>query len=285
MGIGIARNLLAAGFETSGYDPVPERRELLRLAGGRPADSSGGAARGADAVFVMVLNGGQARDALLGEGGALEALSPGSTVIMTATILPADVCALEEPLAQAGVKLVDCPVSGGKSGADSGSLTLMAAAPAAELDRCRPALAAISKEIHHVGQEIGQGQSVKASLQVLIGCIFAGTFEALVLGAKTGVSGKALFDVILSSAAGSPLFETCARHVLDRQFSDTGSGIRTMHKDLGICLTLARESGAALFATSAAQQMFQAGICRDPDGDNWTVAKWLEEISGTEVSW
>lgn len=285
MGIGIARNLISAGFSTSGYDPVPERRELLRESGGRPAETSAEASAGADVVFVMVLHGGQAREALTGKDGALETLARGSTVIMTATILPADVMALEAPLAAAGVRLVDCPVSGGKSGADDGALTLMAAAPASVLEDCRPVLEAISKAIHHVGEEIGQGQSTKAALQVLIGCIFAGTFEALLLGAKTGVSGRALFDVIQSSAAGSPLFETCAGHVLNREFSDTGSGIRTMRKDLGICLSVARESGAPLFATSAAEQMFEAAICQFPDADNWSVAKWLEEIAGTEIKW
>ena len=285
MGTGIARNLIKAGFPTSGYDIQADRRELLQRSGGQAADSCAAAAKGADCVFVMVLNGGQARQALLGVGGALETLAPGSTVIMTATILPSEVRALEDPLAAAGVRMVDSPVSGGKSGADDGTLTLMAAAPPSVLDECRHALEAISKVIHHVGTEIGQGQSTKASLQVLIGCVFAGTFEALVLGANTGVSGRKLFDVIMSSAAGSPLVETCARHVLDRAFTNTGSGIRTMHKDLGICLNLGRESGTPLFATGAAQQMFQAGISLFPDEDNWAVAKWLEEIAGAETGW
>ena len=58
-----------------------------------------------------------------------------------------------------------------------------------------------------------------------------------------------------------------------------------MHKDLAICMSVAREAGAAMFATSAAFEMFQAGISRYPEGDNWAVAKWLEEIADTEVAW
>ncbi len=285
MGIGIARNLVKAGFPTAGYDIRAERRELLEQAGGVAAASCAEAAAGADVVFMMVLNGNQAREALLGADGALEGLVAGATVVVTATILPSEVRALAQPLADRGIHLIDSPVSGGKAGADGGTLTLMTAAKAAVLERSRPPLAAISKDLFHVGEEIGQGQVVKAALQVLIGCVFAGTFEALVLGVKSGVKGKTLFDVIQSSAAGSPLIENCARNVLDRKFNDTGSHIGTMHKDLAICMSVAREAGAAMFATSAAFEMFQAGISRYPEGDNWAVAKWLEEIADTEVAW
>ncbi len=285
MGIGIARNLASGGFPTIGFDLRAERGALLRAAGGVAAQSCAEAGARSDALFVMVMNGGQAKDALFGERGAVEGLSPGSTVIVTATILPSEVQALEEPLAERGIDLIDSPVSGGKAGADGGALTLMAAGRTEVLERNRAALEAISKRTFHVGEQIGQGQVVKASLQSLIGCIFAATFEAFVLGAKSGVKGETLFDVIRSSAAGSPLIETCARHLLDRSFEDTGSHIGTMYKDLGISMSVAREAGAAMFATSAAYEMFQAGISRYPDGDNWVVAKWLEEIAGTEVGW
>ncbi len=99
------------------------------------------------------------------------------------------------------------------------------------------------------------------------------------------MSGETLFEVFRASAVGSPLFENCARHVLDRRFKGTGSDIGTMYKDLGISMSLAREAGTLMLATSAAYEMFQAGISRYPEEDNWAVAKWLEEIAGTEVSW
>ncbi len=285
MGIGIARSLVAAGFPTVGFDLRPERVDLLEALGGRPAASCAEVGARADAVFVMVLSGGQASDALLGTDGALEGMREESTVILTATILPAEVKALQAPLAARGVGLIDTPVSGGKAGAEAGTLTLMAAGDAALLDRNRSVLEAISGEIFHVGGEIGQGQVVKAALQVLIGCTFAATFESLVLGAKAGINGKTLFDVFRSSAAGSPLFENCARQVLDRKFRNTGSRIGTMYKDLGISMAVAREAGAAMFTASSAYELFQAGISRFPDEDNWAVAKVLEEIAGTEVAW
>ena len=285
MGIGMARNLLAGGFPTVGFDVRPERLSLLEEAGGVAAPSSAEVGARSAIVFVMVLNGGQVREALLGPSGALEGLAPGTTAVVTATIQPSEIRALEAPLAERGVRLVDCPVTGGKAGADGGSLALIAAAPQDVLDCCRDALGAISRTVFHVGEEIGQGQIVKAALQALIGCTFAATFESLVLGVKAGVPGKTLFEVFRASAAGSPLVEHCARQVLDRRFEGTGSGIGTMFKDLGVSMGLAREAGAVMLTTSAAYEMFQAGVARYPDEDNWAVAKWLEEIAGTEVSW
>ena len=69
---------------------------------------------------------------------------------------------------------------------------------------------------------------------------------------------------------------------MNRKFEDTGSHISTMVKDIGISTALAREKGLPLFATSAAQGLFQAGISRYPEGDNWAIVKLLEEFSGTE---
>ena len=102
MGIGIARNLAGGGFPTIGFDLRAERGALLRAVGGVAAQSCAEAGAKSDALFVMVMNGGQAKDALFGERGAVEGLSPGSTVIVTATILPSEVQALEEPLAERG---------------------------------------------------------------------------------------------------------------------------------------------------------------------------------------
>lgn len=263
----------------------PQRVELLEMAGGAPSADSAEVGARSDAVFVMVMNGAQARQALLGRQGAATRMLPGSTAVITATILPSEVRALERPLAERGIHLIDTPVSGGKAGAEAGTLTLMAAARAPVLARNREALDAISSNVFHVGEEIGQGQVVKAALQALIGCTFAATFEALVLGVKAGVNGRTLFDVIRASPVASSLFEHCARQVLDRRFRGTGSGIGTMYKDLGISMSVARDAGAAMFATSAAYEMFQTGISRFPDEDNWAVAKWLEEIAGSEVTW
>ena len=70
-----------------------------------------------------------------------------------------------------------------------------------------------------------------------------------------------------------------------RKLDHTGSHIGTMYKDLGITMNMAKENGAAMFATAAAYELFRSGISLFPDEDNWSIVKLLEQIAGTEVTW
>ncbi|WP_370541612.1 NAD-binding protein [Actibacterium sp. 188UL27-1] len=144
-----------------------------------------------------------------------------------------------------------------------------------------PALQSIAGNIHRVGAEFGDGQTVKACLQSLIGSIFTGAFEATALAAKAGVPGQVLYDVFSTSAAGCGITKAAIGTVIDRTFDGTGSHINTMHKDLTIALDLAMELGVPLFTAGTAMQLFQAGRTKHPDGDNQSVARITEDIIGT----
>ncbi len=286
MGSGLAKNLIAAGFETAGFDLSTDRMAAFTAMGGHAAGSAAAVGDGADAVYVMVMNGDQAKAVILGaEGrdGLTSTLQPGAAVILTATIRPAEARAIGEGLAGTGIDLIDSPVSGGFPGAQGGTLTMMAAGEDAALDRARPAMEAVSKTIHRVGTEPGMGQTVKACLQSLIGSVFSATFEASVLAAKAGVSGQVLYDVISTSGAGCGVANTALENIIDRRFEGTGSHIATMHKDLTIVLDMARDLGVPLFTASTAMQLFHAGKTRHPDGDNWVVTRVVEDIVGAEL--
>jgi 3-hydroxyisobutyrate dehydrogenase-like beta-hydroxyacid dehydrogenase len=285
MGSGLAKNILKNGFLLIGFDLNEARMTELKEAGGTPAANCREVAENSDTIFVMVLNGNQVKQVVLGEGGLLEAAKPSTTIIISATIKPAEIRELVAPVAEKGINLLDTPVSGGKPGAENGALTVMASGKTEVLEDNRAVLDAISKVIFHVGEEIGQGQTVKASLQAMIGTVFSAIFESMVLGAKAGVKGETLHKVFSASGINCGLYENCSKLILDRKFKDTGSRIATMYKDLGISVDLARETGVPLFATAAAFQLFQSGISKFPDEDNWTCVKVLEDIAGTEVKW
>lgn len=285
MGMAMARNLLKAGFPVVGFDLREERLQALEKDGGRPAASCREVGEAAESVFVMVLNGRQVQEVIAGEDGLLEGLCAGSTIIVSATITPAEMRAAASAAEAKGMEVIDTPVSGGLAGADAGTLTLMTAAKPDVFAAQQDVLNAVAGKIFHVGEEIGAGQTVKAVLQALIGTSFVAMFEALVLGAKAGVKGEIFYEVFGASAVGSPLLKNTARFVMERKFKGTGSTIATMYKDLGITMSMARENGVPMFATAAAHELFQAGITRFPDEDNWSVAKVLEEIADTKVSW
>ena len=283
MGSGLAKNLLKAGFDVAGLDLSEERRAAFVKMGGRAVKTAAALADGAEAVFVMVMNGGQVEAVLFGADGALETLSDDAAIILTATIKPREGREIGARVIEAGKQIIDSPVSGGFPGAQGGSLTMMAAAPDALIAAKRHIMDAVSANIHHVGTNPGDGQSVKACLQSLIGSIFTATFEASTLAAKAGISGQVLYDVFSTSGAGCGVANTALGNIIDRKFSDTGSHISTMHKDLTIALGFGEELGVPLHTASTAMQLFHAGKTKYPDGDNWVVTRVLEEIVGAEL--
>ena len=283
MGSGLAKNLIAHGFEVTGFDLSEARMAAFREMGGKAAGSVAEVGATADAVYVMVMNGDQAKSVILGEAGLTGTMAAGGAVLMTATIKPREVREIGEAMEGSGLHLIDTPVSGGFPGAQGGTLTMMASAPGDVLDRFAPVMEAVSATIHRVGDAPGMGQTVKACLQTLIGSIFSATFEASVLAAKAGVTGADLFKVFSTSGAGCGCTNTALENIIDRRFENTGSGIGTMHKDLTISMDLAQELEVPMQMASTAMQIFHAGKSKYPDGDNWACTKVIEEIVGVEL--
>jgi len=283
MGMGIAFNLLKNGFQVTGFDLNEERLSYFAGKGGSQAVNTAQVGSESEAVFVMVLNAVQAKQVILGDDGLAAHMAAGSVILITGTIGRSAVIEIAKALSEKGIKLIDSPVSGGRAGADGGTLTLMASGDDDTFDKCSELLSAIAKNINHVGKEPGQGQTVKHALSALTGSCYVGIFEALVLGAKAGVDMGSLYDVISTSSVGNFIFRDSARLIMERKFKGTGSHIGTMFKDLGLSMQLARDCGVSMPLTGVAMEMFQAGISTFPDEDNWSIVKILEQIAGTEV--
>jgi len=282
MGMGMAKNLIKSGFSVIGFDLDDKRLRKLKENGGSTATSTVQVGEETDVVFIMVMNGKQVKAVV---ADLATGLKDRGTIILTATITPEEAREAYSIADLEGIVMLDSPVSGGMDGAHNGTLTLMTAGKKSVFNDCIKILEAVSSNIFHVGEEIGEGQTVKASLQAFIGASFTAIFESLVLGSKAGIKGQTLYDVFSASGVGSPLFKNCASLIMDRKFKNTGSHISTMYKDLGISLDMAKKNGVPLFTAGAAYELFQAGISMFPDEDNWSIVKLLEQISGTEVHW
>lgn len=283
MGSGLAKNLIRNGFLVTGIDLKPERLEAFVAMGGKAAQSPAEVGKASLAVFVMVMTGDEAKEVILGQDGLMSHLPKGGAVILSATIKPKEAREIGEAMQGSGVHLIDTPVSGGFPGAQAGTLTMMAAAPEDVLDRFAPFMDAVSANIHRVGTNPGDGQTVKACLQSLIGAQFSATFEAAALAAKAGVSGQVLFDVFSTSSAGCGVVNNALEKIIDRQFEGTGSHINTMHKDLTISMGLGEELGVPLHTAASAMQIFHAGRTKYPNGDNWVCTRVIEDIVGAEL--
>lgn len=283
MGSGLAKNLLAHGFEVAGRDLLAHRMTAFVEMGGVAAASTKEVAQSTDAVFVMVMTGDEAKSVILGPDGLAENMPQGGAVLLSATIKPQEAREIGAAMEGSGIALIDTPVSGGFPGAQSGTLTMMAAAPDAVLDAFAPVMDAVSANIHRVGTKPGDGQTVKACLQSLIGAQFSATFEAAALAAKAGVPGQVILDVFSTSSAGCGVVNNALEKIIDRQFEGTGSHINTMHKDLTISMNLGEALGVPLHTAAAAMQLFHAGRTKYPNGDNWICTRVIEEIIGAEL--
>jgi len=283
MGSGLAKNLILNGFETTGLDLSEARMNAFVKLGGKPARTIAEVGTNSDAVYVMVMNGDQAKAVILGEEGLISHMPKGGAIILTATIKPSEAREIGVAMAGSGISLIDSPVSGGFPGAQGGTLTMMAAGQPSVLDAYKPVMEAVSKTIHRVGENAGDGQVVKSCLQSLIGSIFGATFEAAALAAKAGVKGEVLYNVFSTSGAGCGVANVALENIIDRKFEGTGSGIGTMHKDLTISLDMAEELGVPMFMAATAMQIFHQGKAKYPEGDNWVCTRVMEEIVGAEL--
>ena len=279
MGLPMARNLAARGFAVQGYDLRPAARQALVADGGRDAASVADAARDAAALILMVVNAEQAEAALFAQGG-LEALPTGATVVLMSTCPPAAVERLAARVIEAGRQFVDAPVSGGMVGAIAGSLTIMAAAPAAAVEAVRPALDALGSKIVHVGERPGQGAMVKTVNQLLCGVHIAVTAEALSLAAKVGIDLGVMLDVLGGSAASSWMLKDRGPRMIQAD-PEVTSAVDIFVKDLGIVLEAGRDTKAALPLAAVAHQMFLATSGRgDGTADDSQVIRSYLALNG-----
>lgn len=283
MGMGMAKNLLKANYQVTGFDINPTRLENFAKVGGVAAKNNAEVGKNSDIVFIMVLNAAQAKSVVFGEHGLAETMQPGSYIINTATIGISGIQEIEKQLKEKQIHLIDAAVSGGQGGANAGTLTMMVSCPEAVYSNCLDVLKVVGKEIYHVGTQIGLGQVVKSCMQALVGCTYAATFELLALGAKAGVNPETLLNVIGDSVVGSTLFKNTVNLIMNRKFVATGANSAVTYKDLGLTLDLAREYGVPMISTSVAREIFRAGITKSPGEDNQSVVKVLEDILNIEI--
>jgi len=256
MGLPMARRLVANGHAVRGFDLNPQALASLAQAGGQACDNAAAAAEGAGTLLLMVVNAAQAR-AVLFAGKALAALAPKATVVLMATCAPAEALAIGEEVAASGRRFVDAPVSGGVVGAQSGTLTVMAAAPKETFDAIAPLLRQMGDKLFHVGETWGQGASVKTINQLLCGVHIAAAAEALTLGEKAGLDGKLLLQILGNSAAASWMLNNRGQRMLESD-PQSSSAVDIFVKDLGIVADAGRASRVALPLAAAALQMYLA---------------------------
>jgi 3-hydroxyisobutyrate dehydrogenase len=249
MGNNMARNLAKAGHQVSVYDVRADVvAQLAETPGITGARSVAEAVQNAEVVGTSLPGPKEVEAIALGEGGLIENMKQGSTYVDLSTNSPSTVRMVAAELAKKGIGMIDAPVSGGVTGAEAGTLSIMVGGDRNLFEKMIPFLSAIGSEdkIHHCG-DIGAGDVVKLCNNLVGIAVPVISAEVLTLGVKAGVDLKTLVEVIgVSTGANRWITGTFPRTVFRRQFEPAFFSAALSSKDTHLALDLAHELGVEM---------------------------------------
>lgn len=211
-------------------------------------------------VFTVVTSSADVEGVALGTDGLSEGMAPGSVLIDCSTIAPESAREIAARLAGEGIHFLDAPVSGGAQGAIDATLAIMAGGDAAVLEGVRPLLDCLGKRIVHVGPN-GAGQVAKACNQMIMVAAVQAAAEAMRLAAAAGVDCAAVKRALAGGSAASRVLDVMGERMVRRDFS-AGIEARLHHKDFGLVLEAARQSGVPVPLAAVVGQQLNALMAR-----------------------
>ena len=276
MGQPMAKNVAKKGFALSVFNRTPEKALPLKEAGASLAASPKEAAKGAEAV-VLMLTGPEAVDQVLdGPQGVLAGLESGKTIVNMSTVPPSYSRRLFERLKSRSIVVLDAPVYGSKKPAEEGALVILAGGPQAKVKEMEPLLLSMGKKVVYCG-ETGQGSSMKMVVNLLLGIMATGLAEAVNLGQKCGLSTETVLETMLSGPTQCPLFEFKKPMLISDNYG-AQFALKHMAKDLRFILQTADETGAAAPAGHVVFQLYRAAVGRGLSEKDYAAVKKVIEM-------
>jgi len=286
MGLPMTKNLIDTGYDVVGHNRSDEPVAELVEHGGADGGSPAGVAEESDVVLLCLPDSPDVRRVVLGGDGeddpVIEGLSEGMTVIDHSTISPTVTEEIADELADAGVSMLDAPISGGEKGAIEGTLSIMVGGDEDVLDDYRDVLKVTGETITHCG-ETGAGQTTKAANQIVVAAQMVGVSEALVFAGRAGADLEAVVDAISGGAAGCWTLDNRAPDMIRGDF-DPGFFAEYQYKDLRIATDAGEAFGAPMPQTELAHELYKTMVQNEMGrDDNSGVMQVIEMLAGGEA--
>lgn len=275
----LAASLIRDGFDVVVYDRDTALSERHRAMGAKVATSAADLAGQVDHVFTC-LPSPAVSEAVLAE--VLTTLKPGATWIENSTLGRDDIIRLGGLAAEAGVNLLESPVTGGVHLAARGEITVLVGGDKALFDLHRPALESIGNKIFHMGP-LGSAAVIKVITNMLAFIHLVADGEALMLAKRGGLDLKTAWEAITASSGTSFVHETEGQLILNGSY-DIAFTMDLALKDLGFAMGFGREFGVPLDLAGLTNQTFMKGKAAYGGAAQSTqIVKLLEDVLKTDL--
>jgi len=274
MGMPMALNMIKGGYELTVWGRNKEKLKPAMDAGAKWAESPRAVAEDSDIVCLCVWDGKAVEEVVFGPDGVSAGGAKDKLLVDHSTIHPEDARALAARLEQqTGMRWIDAPVSGGDTGAQAGTLVVMAGGRDADIDRYRPAILTTAQRITPMGP-IGSGQATKVVNQMLIAAEVAVVAEALGFASKYGLTCKNLPDALKGGWADSAVLQDHARRMIAAQYPNQGNQV-LMLKDIGIAEEMGQKVGAEMPVTNLVGNLYRKLQSQGDGGKGQIGLMWL----------
>ena len=278
MGRPCAMHLHNAGYQLALYARRPATLLPFEVTGATVCMTPAAVAAETDVVFVNVSDTPDVEQVVLGKDGIIEWARPDSVVIDMSTISPVKTREIAAQLKHRHIHMLDAPVSGGTSGAESASLSIMVGGNKAIFERILPLLRVMGSNIVHIGEN-GAGQVAKACNQIMITQTIAGVAEAFCLADAMRVDKSKIREALMGGFANSRILEEHGQRMIDENYAP-GFKVGLHHKDMAMVLQTAGALGVALPGTAINAQWLSALVGQgDTELDSSALYKIVKKLN------
>jgi 3-hydroxyisobutyrate dehydrogenase-like beta-hydroxyacid dehydrogenase len=283
MGQPMAGKLLDAGHQLTVHDISEANMAPLLARQARRAANPRALADMAEIVVVSLPTLAAFHDVVFGENGLLQGRAM-KTLINTCTVGVPFVTEVADALGKIGCVVVDCPISGGPSGAAAGTLSVMVSGDPAAVDHVRPLVALWGSTVTVAGVAPGAAQLLKLTNNILFAVSLVATSEAFVMGAKGGLDPKVMLDAINAGSGANGATRTVfPRSVLPRSF-DYGAALHILMKDVDLAIAQGEALGVPMWVCQAARLVYKhAMMAGRGDDDIASLVQIVEQGAGFEM--
>ena len=282
MGRPMAKNLVKAGHELVVFDFNKDAVADLVSCGAAAAESNKDLASKVDVVITMVPNSPQVRAAVLGKDGVVEGAKEGLVLVDMSSIDPTESKKIGAELAEHGIEMLDCPVSGGEPKAIDGTISVMCGGKKELFDKYYDMLMAMAGSVVYVG-DLGSGNVAKLANQMVVAINIAAVAEALTFAKKAGTDPELVYQAIRGGLAGSTVMDAKAPMMLAGNYKP-GFRIELHIKDLNNALNAAHAISSPAPLTAEMMEIMQFLRSEGCDKeDHSSIVKYYEKISGTSI--